>query len=285
MFAKTPNEPIGGLKAPSGTSSDAICRKVVYWVQRRRLLFDEARESLGDLMFSKTTDEVQQVYNATADGDPKKQHLEALLENNKKVLLNLYDRIVQDVFFGEVKDAKRSQKKAVEYAKLLATHDVLCVLLGFFEGLNFETRQAVEKLFSALMHQNYGDFISSYFLPNVERILDPILRGGFREHAVFSTVSAHMIICSSMLRSCLQIDKNPNLPPAVTQPIYAHIVTGANLECMIALSNTGSNFEIASDAMATLKEIMLCDYFGKYFRPVNKALADCNDDEKHRRLR
>ena len=151
------------LKAPSGTTPDAICRKVVYWVQRRRMLFDEARETLGDLMFSKTTDEVEQVCNATADGDlPKKTFLEALLENNAKLALNLTDRIVQNVYFGEVHDPKKSQKKAVEYARLLSTHDVLAVLLGFFEGLNFETRKAVEKLFSALIKQNYGDFITEY---------------------------------------------------------------------------------------------------------------------------
>ncbi len=92
------------LKAPSGTSPDAICRKVVYWVQRRRLLFDQAREALGDLMFSKTTDDVQQALilaanaNATAadgGGDHlRREMLEALLENNAKLHLNLCDRIV-----------------------------------------------------------------------------------------------------------------------------------------------------------------------------------------------
>jgi hypothetical protein len=45
------------------------------------------------------------------------------------------------VYFGEVKDLKKAQRRAEKYAALLSTHDVLVTLLGFFEGLSFETRR------------------------------------------------------------------------------------------------------------------------------------------------
>lgn len=228
---------------------------------------------LGHLTFSKTADEVVQALENTPDSDPKRAFLARLVENNRKITLNLDQRIVGDIFYGEVKSAQRTHQQSQDYAQLIIKHDVIAELLCFFEGLHFETRQAVEKLFSALVQENFADFVTEYFLRNIERVLGPILRGGFQDHNVYAVVQAHLIICSSMLRSCLRLDTNTKVKNAAMTclPIYEYIVTRPNVEHMIAVCVSHKSFVEVADAMATLKEVLVCDFFGKHFLPIDNA--------------
>ena len=133
---------------PHGKSLKAFCKKINFWITK----LDEDNE-----------------------------------EANNKINLNLNERIIQEIFCGEVHNVKKTIKKINSCTDLLINENEMkivkeepgsCVFINLtrnFEKLSFENKNGYVRLFSVLTNENFCNF-NNFFQRHHNEIIQVFLK-------------------------------------------------------------------------------------------------------------
>jgi calcium binding protein 39 len=126
------------------------------------------------------------------------------------------------------------EEKAVELSKHLQQEGVIALLISSLDQLSVETRKDFVSVFGQLLKKNYGGF-TDYVATN-SNLVDGLMQGYASEAA---------LTYGSLIRECLRYE-----------PLAAYLLSSERLWDFFTSYVHIPNFDTASDAFNTLKELL-----------------------------
>lgn len=142
---------------------------------------------------------------------------------------------MKNVLFGTTENPEVDDEKTAELSKAILQEDLMTVLLSNINILGIETRKDLSVIFCNLLKKNIGGFVEH--VAGNAALIDLMLQGYMTEAA---------LTCGVMIRDCLRYEALARLLLASEHiwqffKVYVHL----------------PNFDIASDAFNTLKELLV----------------------------
>ena len=222
------------MKKPSGLSPNAICDKLKFWIQN---LKDEISKTVPNRENVKTAEE--------------------------RIKLNLSERIIQDVFYGPVKNVKKAIKRNEIYTSLILKKNILSDLISVIKILSPAEGYSVYKLFNVIC-QNSSDEYRKYMAKHYKSVIDPIVHIIRSENNLNTDTNSKMSDGSFInivdLLELLVINQDESSTYIIKQNILNDLF-------QIILQN--NDFMKTSSVQRLISSMCTNSYFGIYYNPNN----------------
>ena len=184
------------------------------------------RKKTPDQLVASSIKALTTVLDVTAKAETKA----TAMENLNKYLLG-----IKNILYGTSDVAEVDEEKTLEASKYIQQEKLIVLLINNLDSISFEARKDTALIFNNLTRKNINNFVD--YLKEHMTIIDKLIQG------YVSTESA--LNCGAMLRETIRYD---NLSRYILYSdllweffdIYVHL----------------PNFEIASDAFGTLKDLL-----------------------------
>eukprot|EP01038_Epipyxis_sp_PR26KG_P012589 gene12589-16882_t len=183
----------------------------------------------------------------------EKQSVENYRQLEIKLDKNLVD--IKNILYGDIEKPDVDSDKVREIARVIQSEGLFILLVDKIEMVGFEAKKDIALIFNNLLRKNIHNF-SSYLSENLN-IIDRLVEGHINPECALS--------CGSMLRECIRHDV-----------LAKYLLESSHLWKFFDTYVHLPNFDVASDAFNTLKELLTTpknklissDFFDKNYNHV-----------------